>query len=201
MNNYCTNCGKKLKRIDIKCSECGTAVIDVKYLKGKKNKNDLKVYAIAFGGVVFMILSYFFLYPFLLRPLVKLELKNKYDAKNIKINSQSTCYRCTGGCDGSCIGHKLIFNCFEYEVSYEKNNRRRDAKIEIHNWKTDIMYDYDYMDYGNENYNDEYYNNYDYNENNVNDEYYNNNYDYNENTENGWSDYYIDSSGNVNYGG
>ena len=55
MNNYCTNCGNKLNKKDIKCDNCGTAVIDLSYLKRKKNT---KTIAIVFGIIVLVILFY-----------------------------------------------------------------------------------------------------------------------------------------------
>ena len=195
MNNYCTNCGNKLNKKDIKCDNCGTAVIDLSYLKRKKNKKNTKTIAIVFGIIVLVILFYFFVYPYLLMPLLKIQIKNKYDASNIKIDSHSSCYRCDGSCDGSCFSHKLILNCFEYDVSYEVNGVKKNSTFEIHNWKTDKLYD-------NSDYDD-----YDYLETDSENNYYDNNNDNYEDIDgqnynsDEWSNYYIDEYGYSNYGG
>ena len=36
MNNFCTNCGKKLETNVIKCDECNTYVVDLKVINKKK---------------------------------------------------------------------------------------------------------------------------------------------------------------------
>lgn len=48
MNNYCTNCGKKLKKDELVCKNCHTAIIDLPYnsdyksiKKNKRTKNIL----------------------------------------------------------------------------------------------------------------------------------------------------------------
>ena len=43
MNNYCTNCGKKLENKAIKCDECNTYVIDLKVINKRKILNTIGV--------------------------------------------------------------------------------------------------------------------------------------------------------------
>lgn len=61
MNNYCTNCGEKLKPYTEECKKCGTAVLDIPkdYKHEHIKKSDFKKkLAFAFGIAVVIILAF-----------------------------------------------------------------------------------------------------------------------------------------------
>lgn len=57
MNNYCTNCGNKLKENDIMCDKCKEAVVDLKkdYLMSKKTSISLSIIIIIFVFVIYAL--------------------------------------------------------------------------------------------------------------------------------------------------
>ena len=58
MNNYCTNCGKKLKENTIMCEKCRTPVVDI-----EKNYLDYKKSSIPFTFIsIILVFTLYSLY-------------------------------------------------------------------------------------------------------------------------------------------
>ena len=57
MNNYCTNCGNKLKENDLMCNKCKEAVVDLKkdYLMRKGSSISLSFILIIFVFVIYAL--------------------------------------------------------------------------------------------------------------------------------------------------
>ena len=143
MNNYCTNCGEKLEKKDIKCKICGTPIIDVTKIPKKMNKKILIIIGSIFAGIVLLVLFYSFVYPYLLMPFIKNKLKNDFNASNIEISSPKACYICDSSCDGSCLSHRYVFNCFEYKVKYKSDDKLYNIELTYDDWKFKTMMNLD----------------------------------------------------------
>ena len=118
MNNFCTNCGKKLETNVIKCDECNTYVVDLKVINKKKIFRIVSIILIVFIlGIIATITCYNLYYKNLNKSLYEKYLKADYkEAQYVKYNS---CRACDGSCDGSCINSPKIVGCFKY---YYKSN-------------------------------------------------------------------------------
>lgn len=63
MNNYCTNCGKKLEEGKLVCDNCNVPIIDLSsdysydLYRKKRNKNRMKMVGICFLSAIVFILS------------------------------------------------------------------------------------------------------------------------------------------------
>lgn len=111
MNNYCTNCGKKLDG-EIMCPDCKLGVIDIP--KEKKKIKISKKYVL--GGIVLILLIYF-LYRFICRMNVLNITKNMLSNTNyskIVITKTEPCKVCAASCDGGCYQYKKVLNCYAY---------------------------------------------------------------------------------------
>ena len=143
MNNYCTKCGKKLKKNDLICSECNTPVVDIPAdfkVKNNSSTNALKV----FGFIViciFIVYGYFKISSYLEMKEVnkiydkyaKPYLDKKYSDKNYKAE-----YESNGKCiiDGNCyISVSLGFGstCKQYEYLDEKECKAYYYKVSREN--------------------------------------------------------------------
>ena len=80
MNNYCTNCGNKLKTYDAVCNECKTPILNIplnyKYTPPKTKKHNKKIISILF--ITTMIIFAFFLFRFIYIKTTSEILKKKY---------------------------------------------------------------------------------------------------------------------------
>jgi len=58
MNNYCTNCGKKLKESDLVCNKCKTPIVDLEKNHLMENKGSLPLVFISIVVVFIMYALY-----------------------------------------------------------------------------------------------------------------------------------------------
>ena len=128
MNNYCTNCGKKLEENAIKCEECNTYVIDLKEINKNKIFKRIKTIVILIViGIISSVVIYTLYYKFLHRSLYNKYLKENFkDAQYIGYDS---CRKCDGSCDGSCINSPKIVGCFKYYYKSDPNIAKSDITI------------------------------------------------------------------------
>ena len=131
MNNYCTNCGKKLVDNSKFCTKCGTPVVNLYNSEENKEKRR-NIYKKV--GLVFLALFIFFvlyvLYHLLILPHYYRSIYNKevatklesYDIKSWKLRHQSVCMVCDGGCNGACLSYKKVDNCYDFKTNIVLNN-------------------------------------------------------------------------------
>ncbi len=123
MNNYCTNCGKKLDKNELKCSDCG--VSNVKDFALIKNKQHSKG---NFGVVIILLIVFMVLICVLIKssPKYKIEsyIKNSLNSSNVELKYQGRA-KCTGKCiiplDG-CLFAETVSGCniYYYRVNLDK---------------------------------------------------------------------------------
>lgn len=138
MNNYCTNCGKKLNEKAIKCDECNTYVIDIKGEKSRKIFLGIVITLLSIIGIIVIIsISYLLYYNFLGKTLNNKYLKNEYpEAKYVR---NEPCKECNGSCDGGCIDEDKVIGCYKYY--YTSNTKIKDPDIIIFSNKDKISID------------------------------------------------------------
>ena len=134
MNNYCTKCGNKLNSNDLKCNKCGTPVVDIKEKNITDGQKRLKKVTRVAVIVVLVIVFYLSVYPYFLMIFVKSNVKKAYSPYEVKVTYQGLCKKCTGSCDGSCITHRTIFNCFEYDMEIGSGNDITHGTARMNNW-------------------------------------------------------------------
>lgn len=133
MNNYCTNCGKKLVKDELVCKACNTPIIDLPYnydYKPLEEKARMRKILIIIGiGIVFVIAFYFakgvisrikiskmqkeYIEPYLKENYSNLNYSIKYDLSGKCIISGNCYFDPVMGCDGG--------SCQEYEYLDEND--------------------------------------------------------------------------------
>ena len=145
MNNYCSNCGKKLSKSDYYCSECNTPVIDLP----EKEPSDKEKFKVMFWKIVGKILIILVLLIGLMYTAsvvikytqVKTFLAQNYEGKVDKISfdsfgrcvSSGDCYADpVMGCDGgSCTPYKYVNNCYAFFYSFKDGNKKGFVNVPI----------------------------------------------------------------------
>lgn len=138
MNNFCTNCGKKLENNVIKCDECNTYVID---LEAIYKKELFRMVSIIIGvlvlGIIVTIICYNLYYKNLNKSIYKKYLKDDFkEAQYVKYES---CHACDDSCDGACIRSPKIVGCFQYY--YKSNSNIKNPDIIVFSNKGNISID------------------------------------------------------------
>ncbi len=118
MNNFCTNCGKKLEANVTKCDQCNTFVVDLKVINKKKIFHTVStILIVLILGIIATIICYNLYYKNLYKSLYEKYLKADYStAQYVKYEA---CRICEGSCDGTCINSPKVVGCFKY---YYKSN-------------------------------------------------------------------------------
>ena len=147
MNNYCTNCGKKLKSNELVCENCNIPIIDLPcnyvYISPKKKKiirNILIVLGLIILGIVIFCfarqLSYKikinalqkkYVNPYLIENYGNLNYSIKYDTSGKCIISGNCYFDPVMGCDGGvCQVYKYLDEneCRAYYYSVESDTQK-----------------------------------------------------------------------------
>ena len=138
MNNFCTNCGKKLETNAIKCDQCNTYVVDLKVTNKKKIFRIVSIIIIILIlGIIATITCYNLYYKNLNKSIYEKYLKADFkEAQYVKYDS---CHACEGSCDDSCINSPKIVGCFKYY--YKSNPNIVNPDIVVFSNKGDISID------------------------------------------------------------
>lgn len=139
MNNYCRNCGKKLKKHAIKCDECNTYVIDLKMVNKLKILLIVLIVIIALVlGIIIKIITYNYHYKNLHKSLYDNYLKEEF--AGAEYTGYDSCYECKGGgCDGGCGSTPKIVGCFKYY--YKSDPDLAEPDIVVYSNKGDVSVD------------------------------------------------------------
>lgn len=138
MNNFCTNCGKKLETNVIKCDECNTYVVDLKVINKKKTFRIVSTaIVVLILGIIATITCYNLYFQNLNKSLYEKYLKD--DFKEAQYVKYSPCRVCTSSCEGSCDHSKKIVGCFKYY--YRSNSNIENPDIVVFSNKGDISID------------------------------------------------------------
>lgn len=139
MNNYCTNCGKKLESNVIKCDECNTYVVDLKTINKKKIFHIISVIIIVLVlGIIATIICYSLYYKNLNKSIYKKYLKDEFS--EAQYAGYDSCRACEGSCDGGCGTSPKIVGCFKYYYKSKPNIEKPD--IVVFSNKGDISIDF-----------------------------------------------------------
>ena len=150
MNNYCTNCGKKLEKNELVCKNCNTSIIDLPYnyvYKSPKKKKMQKNILIIIGVCILCFLVFSFskkiiekvkidklqknyVEPYLERNYSNVNYSIKYDSSGKCIISGDCYFDPSMGCDGHV--------CHQYEYLNEN-----ECKSYYYHIKTDDDIDAD----------------------------------------------------------
>lgn len=133
MNNYCTNCGKKLNKGEFVCQHCNTPIIDLPYnyiykspKKKKLNKILIATMSILLSLIIIIVLEYILKINILKKKYVEKYVLEAYPNQKYSIKySQSgkcivsgNCYKNWGsGCDQNyCEEYNYLsrFTCRSY---------------------------------------------------------------------------------------
>lgn len=137
MNNYCTNCGNRLKKRDLVCSECNTPIIDLpddyefkSFSEKSANKKTRNIVIFCSLFVLGLFLIYFvfvnvksgvyldkYVKPFLKENYGDLDYSIEYDGSGKCIVSGNCYFDPVRGCDGgACEEYEYLneFGCFSY---------------------------------------------------------------------------------------
>ena len=137
MNNYCTNCGNRLKKRDLVCSECNTPIIDlpegyefkgISEKSANKKTRNIVIFCSLFVLVLFLIYFVFvnvksgvyldkYVKPFLKENYGDLDYLIEYDGSGKCIVSGNCYFDPVRGCDGgACEEYEYLneFGCFSY---------------------------------------------------------------------------------------
>ena len=102
MNNYCTNCGKKLKRKELVCENCNVAIVNLPYdsnyvsPKTKKKRKKIQKYCLIIIGAVLVVALLMHLHTRitskkLLKEYVQPYVEKNYGNYNIEYESSGKC--------------------------------------------------------------------------------------------------------------
>ena len=111
MNNYCTNCGKKLKHNELVCKNCQTPIVDLPYdyeYKSPQKAKLLKVILIIIVIFLLCILSIFIAKTLIQKNKVN-SLQNNYVEPYLQQNYPNTNYSIEFDYSGKCI---ISGNCY-----------------------------------------------------------------------------------------
>lgn len=155
MNNYCTNCGKKLEGKTIKCDACNTYVIDINKSNSRKV---FRVIAIILTSIVVIIIMaiivYIIYYKSLSNSLYKKHLSKDYP--NAKYVKYEACRECDGSCDGGCFNSPKVVGCYKYYYKSNQSLSKPDIIVFANRGKISIdSYSYIINKYGFENHEEE----------------------------------------------
>ena len=146
LNNYCTNCGKKLGKNDLVCKSCNTPIVDIPdnyQYKSPLRKKSRKIILVILGIVAFTISvsltkeiitrvqAYKFLKkyvnPYLEKTYKNEKYKVKYDSMGKCIISGNCHYDPLGGCDGGlCKEYEYLskYECKAYYFKVEMSDKK-----------------------------------------------------------------------------
>lgn len=164
MNNYCTNCGKKLDDGEFECSKCHTKIIDIpkdykkKSQKVKKIKKILKVIGLIMGTIILLLIirkvdiniKAKSLLNQYIKPYIK-ENYNDYDISTIKFDSKGSCIESSICKDDAFGSHCNKYNYLDRSKCkayyYKKENKNpitvfyKDGKYNVIEGKNIYGYD------------------------------------------------------------
>lgn len=118
MNNYCTNCGKKLNNGDLVCSSCGTPIVDLPYNyiykspKEIEKKKEIKRNMFIIGIVLLCLMIVCFVIFMIHRSKVN-NLKDEYVKPYLEQNYDGVNYSVKYDSGGKCI---ISGNCYPYPL-------------------------------------------------------------------------------------
>ena len=138
MNNFCTYCGKRLKKGCIQCNSCKTSVVDLSkvsqtdYLDEKEvnkeyyeNKNK-QVRFILYGFIGVIVGFILFRIGFNIYEKNRiLKIVPKYvndDIVELKYIKKSNCKKCVSSCDGSCMDYDNVEGCYIHKIEVIYSN-------------------------------------------------------------------------------
>ena len=137
MNNYCTNCGKKLNEGVIKCDECNTYVVDLKVVNKQKIFRLISIIIIALIlGIITIIAGYNLYYKNINKNIYNKYIKDEF--KDAQYVGYDACHVCKIACE-SCIPSPKIVGCFKYYYKSTPNVEKSD--IIVFSNKGDISID------------------------------------------------------------
>lgn len=138
MNNYCTNCGQKLKKNELVCSNCNTPIVEIpynyEYISPTRKKVQI-IILILIGGLVLGFMGYNlaksivqkvrinklqknYVEPYLKEKFPDKDYDIKYDSSGRCITSGDCAFDPVRGCDGgSCNEYTYLDNCISYYYS------------------------------------------------------------------------------------
>lgn len=112
MNNYCTNCGKKLMERDLICNNCNTPIIELpynyKYVDSRKKyvdsrKSKIKRVMLIIIGIILLCLIGVFIANNIINRLTIKKLQKDYIEPYLEENYTSKKYSITYDSAGKCI--------------------------------------------------------------------------------------------------
>jgi hypothetical protein len=105
VNNYCTNCGKKLMKSDLICNNCNTPIIELpynyKFVDSRKRKF-IRVMLIIIGIIILCLIGVFIANNITNKLTIK-RLQNNYIEPYLEENYTSEKYSITYDSVGKCI--------------------------------------------------------------------------------------------------
>jgi len=100
MNNYCTNCGNKLDKKDLKCNHCDTPII---YLPCRKKNNNLEKKVLIITLILIICISGVYLVNKSVSVIKSSKLKKKYVEIHLKENYPTEKFEIEYESFGRCI--------------------------------------------------------------------------------------------------
>ena len=107
MNNYCTNCGKKLEKDDLICKNCNTPIIDIPHNYNKKKEKTKKT-LIKIGKYMLFIVAFFLTIIFINKIKIN-KLQKEYVEPYLKEHYSNLNYSIKYNYSGKCI---ISGNCY-----------------------------------------------------------------------------------------
>ncbi len=146
MNNYCTNCGKKLEKDDLACKACNTPIIDLPYnydYKSPEKKETTRKILTILGICILCVIVFFiakdvinrikiskmqkeYIEPYLKENYSNLNYSIKYNSSGKCIISGNCYFDPVMGCDGgACQEYKYLDdnNCKSYYYSIKSDTK------------------------------------------------------------------------------
>ncbi len=146
MNNYCTNCGKKLEKDDLVCKNCNTPIVDLPYnydYKSPETKKRTRKILTILGICIVCVIVFFFakgvinkikisklqkeyIEPYLKENYSNLNYSIKYDSSGKCIISGNCYFDPVMGCDGgACQEYQYLDedNCKSYYYSIKSDEK------------------------------------------------------------------------------
>ena len=125
MNNYCTNCGKRLEKDDLVCKNCNTPIIDLPYnydYKSSEAKKNEKSFSIVTGICMLCVLciAAFFFVNHVARKNKISKMQKEYIEPYLKENYSNLNYSIEYNSSGKCI---VSGNCY-FDITMGCNGTR-----------------------------------------------------------------------------
>ena len=154
MNNYCTNCGKKLEKGELECLNCNTLVVDLPcdyvYVTPEKRKRN-KIILYVFIGLLTVILLVIGIQYLIFRiklgkyekEYIKPYITQKYGSsyKKIKYVDKTDCivsgdcyFDPVMGCDGgACVQYKYVElgTCVSYHFTVSNGDSEKNINVSV----------------------------------------------------------------------